>query len=104
MPNSNRFPNYKEGRDVGHLFWKGIKAAKKGKRHNKGPKRTLKRVEYWNNLRCIQIFFYSLYKGIFKINIEKQETTTTLKLHIKQLFGRLLIKYLILTENTIKGE
>lgn len=39
-----------------------------------------------------------------KINTEKQETRTTLKLHIKQLFGWLLIKHLILTENTLKEE
>lgn len=83
----------------------GEKGSQEREMTQEGPKRTLKRAKYWNNLRCIQIFFYSLYKGILmKINIEKQETTTTLKLHIKQWFGWLLIKHLILRENTLKGE
>lgn len=42
--------------NVGHLFWKGI-GRQEREMIQEGPKRTLKRAEYGNNLRCIQIFF-----------------------------------------------
>lgn len=99
MPNSNLFPCYKEGIRCRTFILEGDKGNQEREMTQEGPKSTLKRAEYWNNLRYIQIFFCSLYKGtLMKINIEKQETTITLKLHIKQLYGWLLKKHLILTK------